>query len=314
LLEASKLQAKAQREIAKSNAGIESNLFALMEVIAISHNFNVQKHSAEMLKLYDVEVALYFVASKLENIGDSSDIVEELKNLTNLEQLTKLDNIESYKDELAHLSKLDKLESYKTELGHLSKLGNIKSYSTILTNIKNAISALELDPEINFDTESLETLLNSIKTSLDTIKTAIDEKEVSLEAGDINMDLTDTNTALNSIAGKIQNYSTSLGYLDKLKYLKFFDNINQKTNSVNNLVDFWSETKEFFNFMNKKPSADKESPRQLMTNYWLENSITFQKINSITVNSSTLSGFTYDRANTQSSIFSKVKSIFNFKI
>ena len=252
------------------------------------------------------------ISDKLENIGDSSDIVEELKNLINLENLSKLDNIESYKDELAHLSKLDKLESYKTELGHLSKLGNIKSYSTILTNIKNAISALELDPEINFDTESLETLLNSIKTSLDTIKTAIEEKEVSLEAGDINMDLTDTNTALNSIAGKIQDYSTSLGYLDKLKYLKLFDNLNTKTSQGQKIVDFWKEVKEFFSFMNKKPSADKESPRQLMTNYYLEAGITFKDLNEFEIDSATLSDMIYNRANTQSSLFSKIKNMFKF--
>ena len=329
---------KALREIAKATHDIGPAIRGVTSVIAEAHNFNMQKHGAEALFLYDLKTAINgetqdpatdnlfkaqkAIGDKLENIGDSSDIVEELKNLINLEQLTKLDKLESYKTEFANLSNLTNLtniKNYSTQLNNLSKLSklvnldNIKSYKDelgFLQSIKKALIGESTDYSSNNLKKAIDSIdvdITPIKNALigettdytnNNIKLSIDDKEISLETGDINADLSDTNEALNSIASK----------------LNLFSNINSKTNAVNNLVGFWSETKEFFNFMNKKPSADKESPRQLMTNYWLENSITFQKINSITVNSSTLSGFTYDRANTQSSIFSKVKSIFNFKI
>ena len=130
------------------------------------------------------------------------------------------------------------------------------------------------------------------------IKLSIDEKEISLQTGDINADFTETNKALNSIASK----------------LNLFSNINSTPNSVNNLVGFWSETKEFFNFMNKKPSADKESPRDEIAEYFAQARVTFKDLNEFEIDSATLGDMIYNRANTQSSIFSKVKSIFNFKI
>jgi len=328
---------KALREIAQATHDIAPSIRGVTAVIAEAHNFNMQKHGAEALLLYDLKTAINgetqdpatdnlfkaqkAISDKLENIGDSSDIVEELKNLINLEQLTKLDKLESYKTEFANLSNLTNLtniKNYSTQLNNLSKLSklvnldNIKSYKDelgFLQSIKKALIGESTDYSSNNLKKSIDSIdvdITPIKNALigkttdytnNNIKLSIDEKEISLQTGDINADFTETNKALNSIASK----------------LNLFSNINSTPNSVNNLVGFWSETKEFFNFMNKKPSADKESPRQLMTNYWLENSITFQKINSIKVNSSILSGMTYNRASTQSSIFSKVKNLFNFK-
>ena len=258
----------------------------------------------------NITFALNSISSDLEGIDDTleessttlkhiADYVEELEYLDHLEDL---ENIKDYTKLLEELKNLKNITNYSDQLNYLSKIESaIKSIeATDIEPIKNALvgdSNESILSKLNF--EDYSTQLNNLSPIKESLK-------------NMNLSELENLSKLEKLVYLDNLKNIDLSKLDNLDYLKLFDNLNTKTNQGQKIVDFWKEVKEFFSFMNK-PSADKESPRQLMTNYWLENSITFQKINSIKVNSSILSGMTYNRASTQSSIFSKVKNLFNFK-
>jgi|GEM_PF-3562297 len=291
ILKSAKAGVEAQKEIAENVSGIEYAIRVLTELLAHSHNFNVQKHSVEMMMFYELKKAIngetqtpatenLFTAQKsiLEVIKDL-DINKVNKGFDDITKLSDIaDKIQDYTDPFTNMIQAITNLKLNPTINNTFKPEFEPSFSPTITN-ENSFTP---DYTINFDTASL-------KTSLDNIKNAIDEKEISLEAGDITADFTKTNEALNSIADK----------------LELFSDINADNGAT--LRAYFQEKGSYFKYLNTTPADDK-SPREFLTEAFKELAIIAKDVNGFELDVSILESMTYKSENTQSSLFSKLFS------